>query len=214
MLCGISRLSWRSIIATATFFSTAVAVVKLHPSPSISSPSSISSSSVSVDVPTLLLLQLPVVFYRYVIPNSVSKRRYKPISSFFIAIHFSFGLALAGMLQPSKIQNFLVLPTSPSFDPSLAFVAIGALLPNLISWTQWIRDSAKPVYAAKFDLPTRRDIDSRLVAGSVLFGAGWGWLGICPGPGLVVLFSVNRDILSGIGTWVLGLTVGGLLVPK
>jgi uncharacterized protein len=203
------------MIATVTFFSTAVAVVKFNgTSPSISSPSSPTTPSASVDIPTLLLLQLPLLVYRYVIPNSVPKRWYKPISSFFIALHFSFGLALAGMLQPSKIQNFLVLPFSPSFDPSLAFVAIGGLVPNIISWSQWIRDSDKPVYGAKFDLPSKGDVDWQLIVGSVLFGVGWGWLGICPGPGLVVLPSVFIDQLSGIGSWVLGLSVGGLLVPN
>jgi uncharacterized membrane protein YedE/YeeE len=118
------------------------------------------------------------------------------------------------MLQPSKIQNFLVLPFSPSFDPSLAFVAAGGLVPNIISWSQWIRDSPKPVYGDKFDLPSKKDVDWQLIVGSVLFGVGWGWLGICPGPGLVVLPSVFIDQLSGIVSWVLGLSVGGLLVPN
>src|SRR2546423_8879167 len=213
MLCGVSRLSWRSIIATVTFFSTAVAVVKFNPS-SISTSPSVATSS--IDIPILLLLQLPLVFYRYIIPATLPKRYYKQVSSFFIALHFSFGLALAGMLQPSKIQNFLALPLSSSFDPSLAFVAMGGLLPNMITWTQWIRNSAKPVYGNRFELPTKKDLDWRLVVGSVLFGIGWGWLGICPGPGLVVFPSVFGENVGvgGIGSWVLGLSVGGLLVSS
>jgi uncharacterized protein len=212
MLCGVSRLSWRSIIATLTFFSTAVAVVKFNSSPSVSTSPAVGASS--VDIPTLLLLQLPLLLYRYIIPATVPKRYYNQVSSFFIALHFSFGLTLAGMLQPSKIQNFLALPFSPSFDPSLAFVAIGGLLPNMITWSQWIRKTDKPVYGNEFDLPTKKYVDWRLVVGSVLFGIGWGWLGICPGPGLVVLPSGFGENVAGIGSWVLGLSAGGLLVPS
>lgn len=120
------------------------------------------------------------------------------------------------MLQPSKIQNFLALPLSPSFDPSLALVAIGGLLPNMITWTQWIKRSGKPVYGNRFELPAKKDVDWGLVMGSVLFGIGWGWLGICPGPGLVVFPSVFGENIGvkGIGSWALGLTIGGLLVPS
>jgi hypothetical protein len=218
MLCGVSRLSRRSIIATATFFSTAVAVVKLNSVASVSSPTSATTTTSSVDIPTLLLLQLPLLLYRYIIPQYSPKRWYKVLSSFVIAVHFSFGLALSGMLQPSKIQNFLILPPSPSFDPSLAFVALGGLLPNLFAWHQWIQRAPKPVYAAKFDLPTKREVDWRLLVGSVLFGLGWGWLGLCPGPGLVVFplpaAEGEWDLIRGIGSWVLGLTVGGLVVPS
>lgn len=86
----------------------------------------------------------------------------------------------------------------------------------MITWTQWIKNSAKPIYGNRFELPTKKDVDWRLIVGSVLFGIGWGWLGICPGPGLVVLPIVfGQDVrVGGIGSWVLGLSVGGLLVPS
>jgi uncharacterized protein len=209
MLCGLSRLSYRAFIATAIFFSTAVATV-------------FGFNRAGIDVPptnpsvfgwtTILLLQFPLLAYRYIIPATVQDKWYKPISSFFIAVHFAFGLALAGMLQPSKIQNFLSLPMSSSFDPSLAFVAVGALFPNLIAWTTKLKHAQKPWRSDVFELPTKTDVDWRLVVGSVIWGFAWGWYGVCPGPGLV-LEGAYVEQWRSIGVWVLGMTLGRLMTP-
>jgi uncharacterized protein len=129
------------------------------------------------------------------------------VSSFFIAVHFAFGLSLAGMLQPSKIQNFLVLPFSSTFDPSLAFVAVGGVLPNIIAWLTRIRYAKKPIWTDSFQLPSKKDVDWILILGSVIFGIGWGWLGICPGPG-VVMQGAFMDQGKSVGLWGLGMTVG------
>lgn len=75
-----------------------------------------------------------------------------------IAIHFAFGLGLAGMLPVFKIQNFLALPFSPNFDLPLAFVAIGSLLPSLLDWITQSRHAEKPLFNARFCLPTTEGI--------------------------------------------------------
>jgi uncharacterized protein len=207
MLCGVARLSSRSIAATVTFFTTAVVVVHiLHPTTQI--PTADLTSK--FDLTTILLLQLPLLLYRYIIPQTIPKPLYQAVSSFFIAIHFALGLGLAGMLQPSKIQNFLKLPFSSSFDPSLALVALGGLLPNMITWLAYIRNADKPLYSNAFDFPTRKDIDWKLILGSVLFGLGWG-VGLCPGPGLV-LFTALTQGWEIIGVWVVGFSLGGSAV--
>src|SRR5216117_3153533 len=64
------------------------------------------SGSPKFDPVTVLLLQIPLLLYRYVLPKRIPEKYYKLVSSFMIALNFAFGLALAGMLQPSKIQNF------------------------------------------------------------------------------------------------------------
>jgi uncharacterized protein len=210
MLCGISRLSLRSIVASATFFSVAVGVMLFN-------QSTLRPSRWSFSLPqersltTLLALQIPVLLYRYIIPKSVPRQWYKIVSSFTIAVHFAFGLALGGMLQPSKIQNFLVIG-SPTFDPSLAFLAIGGLLPNLVAWIRYLRNTEKPVYADTMEIPTNTTIDGGLIFGSAIFGLGWGLLGICPGPGIVVEGAFTEGWRS-IGMWILGFSVGGLVVP-
>ena len=209
MLCGISRLSLRSTIATATFFATAVAVVQLL-DPTQTPPPVLPDR---FDLLTVLLFQIPFLLYRFVIPRLVSKHWYQLISSFAIAVHFAFGLALAGMLRASKIQNFLALPFSPNFDPSLAFVAIGALLPNIFAWTTKLQFADKPVFGTDFGIPKTEDVDLKLIAGSVIFGIGWGWLGICPGPG-VVMEGAFVERWRSIGTWILGMSVGRLVTPS
>ena len=200
MLCGVSRLSVRSIAATATFFATAVGIVQLR---NPSGPSFISSVTLSTNAVILLLIfQLPLLLYRFVVPYVTPQNLYKSVSSFLIAVHFGFGLALAGMLQPAKIQNFLALPFSPNFDPSLLFVAIGSVLPNIVTWVTYLRHAPRPKFSEKFDIGKRFDIDWQMIVGSVIFGLGWGWLGVCPAPG-VVLEGAFPDEWKSVGLWFL-----------
>ncbi len=95
---------------------------------------------------------------------------------------FALGLLLAGMTQPTKVIGFLDI--TGDWDPSLAFVMMGAIGVHLIAY--WlIRGRAAPLFDAKFHLPTRRDLDRRLIAGAAIFGVGWGLAGYCPGPAVV-----------------------------
>jgi uncharacterized protein len=206
----MSRLSLRSLTATATFFGVAVGVVQLLNSqkgyrPPVGSP--------KFDPVTVLLFQIPLLLYRYILPKSVPQKYYKSVSSFMIAVHFAFGLTLAGMLQPSKIQNFPALPMLPNFDPSLAFVAVGSLLPNILAWLTQIRSAEKPLFSSKFQFPLNDEIDWKLVVGSAIFGVGWGWLGICPAPGLVMMGGFGEQWRT-ISSWILGMSVGRLAIPS
>ncbi|OJF93472.1 DUF6691 family protein [Pararhizobium antarcticum] len=97
---------------------------------------------------------------------------------------FGLGLSLSGMLDPSRVRGFL--DVAGAWDPSLAFVLGGAVavaaLGNLVA-----QRMAKPVLDAQFHLPPRHPIDGRLLAGSAIFGIGWGIGGLCPGPALASL---------------------------
>lgn len=95
---------------------------------------------------------------------------------------FAVGLALSGMTQPSKIIGFLDI--AGDWDASLAFVMMGAIAVHFVAY-RIIRRRSAPLFDAKFHVPTRKDIDLRLVLGAALFGVGWGLGGFCPGPGLV-----------------------------
>jgi hypothetical protein len=97
---------------------------------------------------------------------------------------FGAGLALSGMVNPMKVQNFLDL--SGSWDPTLIFV-MGAGLAVTFAGYRLVLNRAKPLYADTFNLPVTRGIDARLIGGSVLFGAGWGLTGFCPGPAIASL---------------------------
>ena len=97
---------------------------------------------------------------------------------------FGFGLALSGMMDPSRVLGFLDL--AGPWDPSLAFVLAGAVGVSAIGYAVANR-MRRPVFAAHFDVPTSRAIDPRLIGGAALFGIGWGLVGLCPGPALAAL---------------------------
>ena len=120
---------------------------------------------------------------------------------------FAFGLVLSGMTQPAKViaflnvlglQNGISWQAAPGFwDPSLALVMGGALVVTLIAFAITPSSAqAKPWFDDVFHLPTRKDIDGKLIAGSALFGIGWGLAGYCPGPALASLLTGGVDALA------------------
>jgi uncharacterized protein len=108
----------------------------------------------------------------------------------FVAIAFlaglvlGIGLLLSGMADPAKVLGFLDL--AGDWDPSLALVMAGAIAVAAVGFFV-ARRRAKSLLGAPMRLPTKRAVDSRLITGSLLFGAGWGLAGFCPGPALVAL---------------------------
>jgi len=106
------------------------------------------------------------------------------ICALIAGLVFGLGLILAGMANPEKVLGFLDL--AGSWDPSLALVMGGAIpISGLAFWLAKKRKSSFCGHAIQ--LPSTRNLDRSLVVGSLLFGAGWGLAGICPGPALVLL---------------------------
>ncbi|MCK1734229.1 YeeE/YedE family protein [Bradyrhizobium sp. 138] len=107
---------------------------------------------------------------------------------FVIGLIFGLGLIVSGMSDPAKVLNFLDVGGIPAgtWDASLAFVMAGAVAVTFFGFGRVLR-RARPFFAERFYLPTRRDIDSRIVAGPAIFGIGWGLVGFCPGPALTAL---------------------------
>ena len=97
---------------------------------------------------------------------------------------FGVGLMLSGMANPAKVLGFLDL--SGQWDPSLALVMGGAVAVAAVVFAL-TRKRKTALLGTELKLPTARHIDQRLVVGSLVFGAGWGIAGFCPGPALVVL---------------------------
>ena len=97
---------------------------------------------------------------------------------------FGAGLAVSGMTDPQRVQGFLDI--FGQWDPTLAFVMAGAVAVMALAWRMQ-RQMAKPLLEKKFSLPDRRELDGRLIAGSALFGVGWGLAGLCPGPAIASL---------------------------
>ena len=102
----------------------------------------------------------------------------------FAGTLFGAGLAYSGMADPARVQGFLDL--FGQWDPTLAFVMGGAMIPMAVAWIIQ-RRLDKPFADAHFSLPGTSLVDRKLVIGAVLFGTGWGISGLCPGPGLADL---------------------------
>ncbi len=107
-------------------------------------------------------------------------------TSFLSGIVFALGLGISGMTRPVKVIGFLDF--FGSWDPSLAFVMIGAISVYLLANRRRLT-MASPLFAVKFAIPARSDLDRQLVVGAALFGVGWGLGGFCPGPAIVSLAS-------------------------
>lgn len=101
-------------------------------------------------------------------------------------ILFGVGLILSGMTNPEKVLAFLDI--TGSWDPSLMFVMLGAIATAFLPF-KWAKRHQQSLLGLPLTLPTKTKIDQRIIIGSVLFGAGWGLAGICPGPA-VVNFSI------------------------
>ncbi|MBY6055738.1 hypothetical protein KUV26_04285 [Leisingera daeponensis] len=96
---------------------------------------------------------------------------------------FGAGLMVSGMTDTAKVQGFLDI--FGSWDPTLAFVMGGALLPMAFAWR--LTEGRKPAAGGSFPSPPSAELDRRLAVGSVLFGIGWGLVGLCPGPAMASL---------------------------
>jgi uncharacterized membrane protein YedE/YeeE len=106
----------------------------------------------------------------------------RPVLLAFVAgILFGLGLTISRMIDPAKVLGFL--DVTGNWDPSLALVMAGALAVMAIAYRiAGSRD--RPLLAGAFRIPTRGDIDTRLVSGALIFGVGWGLVGFCPGPAI------------------------------
>lgn len=121
--------------------------------------------------------------------------------SFLVGLLFAIGLAFSGMTQPQKIIDFL----NPwNWDPSLLFVMMGAVGVHLVSYPL-VRRRPSPLLDAKWHVPTRKDVTTRLILGSALFGLGWGLAGFCPGPALTSIATGDPRVFIFVGSMIIGM---------
>lgn len=121
---------------------------------------------------------------------------------------FGIGLVVSGMANPEKVQNFLDF--AGTWDPSLAFVMGAAVVVAFIGYRLAFRRGA-PVLDSEFHVPGKTSIDGRLLAGSAVFGIGWGLAGFCPGPALTSLLLAAKGTLIFVPAMIVGLGLAKLL---
>ncbi|WP_019960072.1 DUF6691 family protein [Woodsholea maritima] len=107
------------------------------------------------------------------------------LSAGLAGLIFGAGLTLSQMVNPQKVINFLDI--TGHWDPSLAFVMAGAIAITLPGFWLIRKRQNRPLCAPNHAWPTKTTLDKRLIGGAVLFGIGWGLMGLCPGPALAQL---------------------------
>lgn len=227
MLCGLSRLSPRSLLAVATFFPTAALTFNL--SHSVSSALAVCNGLVKPcytptyptrDVTARLLLVAAAVVAAYRIAPTLVKKfssdksAASQWSTFLAGLTFGMGLLISGMASPAKVLGFFnfLSPGLRGWDPSLSLVIVFGILPQMAYYLshQSRLQGGTPTYADKFSLPTKglRDTDWRFVVGAAMFGVAWGLSGVCPGP--AILRAVGQPVWGAL--WVSGFGLGSLIV--
>jgi hypothetical protein len=124
------------------------------------------------------------------------------LAAFVSGLLFAIGLGISGMTQPAKVTAFLDF--AGNWDPSLACVMIGAIMVHAVLY-RLIRRRPVPLFASTFSVPTRTDIDPRLIGGAALFGIGWGLGGFCPGPAVTSLASGQVSVAIFVAAMVVGM---------
>ncbi|KIK57695.1 hypothetical protein GYMLUDRAFT_172392 [Collybiopsis luxurians FD-317 M1] len=227
MLAGLSRFSKRSIAATATFFGTAVLTTRmLYPRTfsSVNKPNwNVNSTDTALLVAQIFPQLLHMVFSLIhairqasmipTNPNTSSPSRPIARLAAFLSttVEFALALRLSNMTDPKKVLAFLLLPFDSAFDPSLAFLALGAIPLGAVLY-HFFRGPEKPALGGTWAIPRPSKVDAKLLIGSTFFGLGWGISGICPGP---VLVNLGRALANGRGfsqwfIWLCAFIAGGL----
>ena len=130
--------------------------------------------------------------------------------SFLVGLTFGTGLAISGMTNPQIVQGFLGI--LGNWDYRLALVMAGAVAVHF-AFYRWIVGRKTPLLAARFEIPTNRQIDRRLLIGAGIFGIGWGLAGFCPGPAITSLASFKIEVLVFVLMMIVGMQIANRL-PK
>ena len=126
------------------------------------------------------------------------------LSLFAAGLLFALGLGVSGMTDANKVIGFLNV--AGAWDPSLAFVMVGAIGVHLATY-RLILKRPSPIFADLFLIPTITDINPRLLGGAALFGVGWGLGGFCPGPAVVSTVGMGASALIFSAAMLLGMSV-------
>ena len=125
--------------------------------------------------------------------------------TFVAGVLFAVGLGISGMTQPEKVVGFLDF--SGAWDASLMMVMVGGIGVNTLAYHLIAKRRAAPLLRERWELPSSKDIDPKLIAGAAVFGVGWGLGGFCPGPGIVSVASGSVASLVFVGAMIVGMLV-------
>jgi uncharacterized membrane protein YedE/YeeE len=125
----------------------------------------------------------------------------KMVMGYVAGLLFGLGLAISGMTDPARVLGFLDI--AGAWDPTLMFVLGGAVVTSFVGYRLVFKQSA-PLFGERFQLPTRQDLDGKLLGGAALFGIGWGLSGYCPGPAIASIGGISLPLAAMLVTMVVG----------
>lgn len=126
------------------------------------------------------------------------------IAALIAGLVFGLGLILSGMGNPAKVQNFLDI--FGTWDPSLGLVMGGAIAVGLIAFT-WAKRRKTSALGEPMQLPTATVVDRKLLTGAAMFGAGWGLAGLCPGPAVMNLATLQMEVWLFVAAMLAGMVL-------
>ncbi|MBH0095078.1 YeeE/YedE family protein [Psychrobacter sp. NZS113] len=135
----------------------------------------------------------------------------KNIIGLLAGLLFGFGLLISGMTDPVKVQGFL--DVFGAWDISLALVMGGGLIVAIVG-VQLAKRQQTSLIGTLIEMPSKTVINKKLLIGAMLFGIGWGLVGICPGPGIVLLGTGQWQAYVFIPAMIVGMLVYQWLEPK
>lgn len=216
MLAGLSRLRFRSVVATALFFvggifSTSLTSVKSGCHNQLGQTINCSQYDTSFEAfeqnkgALLSLVLTGFVLTYFLLPrissfvrnNALYSTVLRIVSGTITGFYFGTGLFISGMASSDKVLRFLRVLDPISFDPSLALIVVFAVIPNIFIWRHILKQPNYPVLNDTWELANSKHLSKSLIIGSLTFGLGWGVVGACPGPGLLSFFVGKREWLVG-----------------
>ena len=140
----------------------------------------------------------------------------RPIASLLSGLVFGIGLAVSGLANPDKVLQFLTL--SEDWSPALLFTMAAAIVVTAVGYRFRPggagQQDGRPLFDEVFHLPTKKDLDRKLIIGSGIFGLGWGTAGFCPGPAVTGLGTGMLEPIIFIVSMVIGSQLQALLAAR
>ncbi len=130
------------------------------------------------------------------------------IAALACGVIFGIGLGVSQMTNPDKVLDFFDL--FGTWDPSLAFVMGGAVAVTALAF-RFVLKRPNPLYAEKFSLPAKSDIDARLIGGSAVYGVGWGLAGFCVGPSIAALAYGDNRVVIFVAALIVGAGIANIV---
>ena len=196
-VCGLPRLSKRSITAVLTFlaFGFLMATLRyyatfLETDFILNEPEKVILSNDAIKIICIVIFALCILTFIINVIYKIANQKTNEIKdisiSFCVGILFSFGLVESGMIKRHLVLLFLSI--GKDWDATLICVLGSAVGINLITFNLMLKKMDKPILHEKFQLPDKTEVDKKLVIGAAIFGIGWGFCGICPGPGVLCFY--------------------------